>query len=110
MKKLEKYSMGTGDRFGHQGKAQLQAMIQAQAEGIELVPVWNKSFREHSIIGTLPSDVRVEADASVKALHWKGSYYVDADHINLKNVETFIQCSDFFTLDVADYFAVCPGI
>ena len=34
--KLEKYSMGTGDRFGHQGKAQLQAMIQAQAKGIEL--------------------------------------------------------------------------
>jgi hypothetical protein len=102
MKTLEKYSMGIGDRFGHQGKAQLQAMIRARAEGIEIVPVWNKSFREHSIIGTKPADVRIEADAAVKALGWKSGYYVDADHINFKNVETFIECSDFFTLDVAE--------
>ncbi len=102
MKTLEKYSMGIGDRFGHQGKAQLQAMVQARSEGIEIVPVWNKSFREHSIIGTQPADVRTEADAAVKSLGWKGGYYVDADHINLKNVETFIEYSDFFTLDVAE--------
>ena len=99
---LEKYSMGIGDRFGHQGKAQLNAMILAGAEGAQIVPVWNKSFREHSIIGTRPADVRTEADTAVKALGWKNPYHVDADHINLKNVETFIECSDFFTLDVAE--------
>ncbi len=104
MKKIGKYSMGVGDRFGHQGKAQLKAFIAAKEElGIDVTPVWNKSNREHMIIGTQPAEVRTEADAAVKALGWKGEYYVDADHINFKNVENFIEPSDFFTIDVADY-------
>ena len=47
---LEKYSFGVGDRFAHQGKAQLNAMIKAKESGVDIVPVWNKSNREHSII------------------------------------------------------------
>lgn len=100
---LEKYSFGVGDRFGHQGKAQLQVMISAKKQGIEITPVWNKSNREHSIIHTVPGDVRKEADAAVKAMGWCGAYRVDADHISLKNVNGFIEASDFFTLDVADF-------
>ncbi len=100
--KLEKYSFGIGDRFGHQGKAQLDALIKAGQKGLDIVPVWNKSHREHTIIGTHPGDVRTEADAAVKAMNWTGSYYVDADHINFSNIESFIEHSDFFTLDVAD--------
>jgi tagaturonate epimerase len=100
---LEKYSIGVGDRFGHQAAAQLQAIIKAREAGIDIVPVWNKSFREHGIIGTTPADVRKEADKAVKAKGWTGSYYVDADHINLSNVDGFIESSDFFTLDVADF-------
>jgi hypothetical protein len=34
---------------------------------------------------------------------WKDSYYVDADHISLKNVDGFLAASNFFTLDVADW-------
>jgi hypothetical protein len=101
--KLEKYSFGVGDRFGHQGKAQLNAIIKAKQNGLDIVPVWNKSHREHIIIGTGPCDVRTEADAAVKELDWAGSYYVDADHINLSNVDMFIESSNFFTLDVADF-------
>ena len=100
---LEKYSFGLGDRFGHQGKAQLQAIINAKKQGINISPVWNKSHREHTIIGTLPGDVRIEADNAVKTLGWNNSYHVDADHIGLKNVDLFIDSSDFFTLDVADF-------
>ncbi|MHC4624243.1 MAG: tagaturonate epimerase family protein [Planctomycetota bacterium] len=100
---LEKYSFGIGDRFGHQGRAQLQAIIKAKQAGIDITPVWNKSHREHTIIGTAPHDVRTEADAAVKAPGWGGSYRVDADHIGLKNVDLFIDSSDFFTLDVADF-------
>ncbi|MHC4617738.1 MAG: tagaturonate epimerase family protein [Planctomycetota bacterium] len=100
---LEKYSFGIGDRFGHQGKAQLQAIIKAKEAGVDITPAWNKSHREHTIIGTVPGDVRTEADAAVKALGWGGSYGVDADHIGLKNVDLFIDSSDFFTLDVADF-------
>ncbi len=100
---LEKYSFGLGDRFGHQGKAQLQAIINAKKQGINISPVWNKSHREHTIIGTLPGDVRIEADKAVKTLGWNNSYHVDADHIGLKNVDLFIDSSDFFTLDVADF-------
>ncbi|MHC4649179.1 MAG: tagaturonate epimerase family protein [Planctomycetota bacterium] len=94
---LEKYSFGIGDRFGHQGKAQLQAIIKAKQAGIDITPVWNKSHREHTIIKTSPADVRAEADAAVKTLGWDGPYCVDADH------DLFIESSDFFTLDVADF-------
>ncbi len=100
---LEKYTMGIGDRFGQQGRAQLQAFIQAQAAGITAVPVWNKSYREHSTIGTTPAQVRQEADSATATWNWRESYYVDADHISLKNVDLFLDSSDFFTLDVADF-------
>ena len=103
MKQLEKYSMGIGDRFGHEGAAQLAAFVKAKAAGVEIAPVWNKSNREHQIIHTAPPAVRGEADAAVHTLGWKGSYHVDADHISLKNVDGFIAASDFFTLDVADF-------
>ncbi|HCE44304.1 MAG TPA: hypothetical protein DET40_12210 [Lentisphaeria bacterium] len=100
---LPKYSMGIGDRFAHQGTAQLNAFIKAKAKGVDVAPVWNKSNREHQIIHTFPPDVRKEADSAAKILAWKSPYFVDADHINLKNVEAFIHASDFFTLDVADF-------
>ena len=102
--KLGKYSIGIGDRFSHQGEAQLSAIIKAKNElGIEISPVWNKSNREHTYVHTVPEDTRKEADAAVKALGFKGTYFVDADHINLNNVDKFLSSSDFFTLDVADY-------
>ena len=101
--KIGKYSFGVGDRFGHQGKAQLAAFIEAKKHGVEISPVWNKSYREHSTIHTQPVETRKEADEAVKSLNWDGAYYVDADHINMNNVETFIDHSNFFTLDVADY-------
>jgi hypothetical protein len=99
---LEKYSFGIGDRFARQGQALLQAIIGAKKSGIAVAPVWNKSHREHTITKTEPADVRTEADEAVKALRWNDSYYVDADHINLDNVDMFIDSSDFFTIDVAD--------
>jgi hypothetical protein len=106
---LEKYSIGIGDRFGRQGNAQLQAFLTGKEQGIEVVPVWNKSNREHTIIGTNPEDTRHEADAAVKALGWKGSYHVDADHIGLANVDKFMAHCDFFTLDVADFIGKAPA-
>ncbi|MBO7423506.1 MAG: hypothetical protein J6T99_09010, partial [Oscillospiraceae bacterium] len=102
--KIGKYSFGTGDRFAHEGVNQLKALIEAEKLfGVHFVPVWNKSNREHDIIGTEPLSTRQEADAAVKALNYQGQYFVDADHINLKNVDRFIEHSDFFTIDVADY-------
>jgi len=101
--KLSKYSFGIGDRFSHQGKAQLAAIIKAKQQGINITPVWNKSHREHTIIGTKHADTRKEADDAVKACQWDDSYFVDADHIGLGNVDKFIESSDFFTLDVADF-------
>jgi tagaturonate epimerase len=103
MVKIEKYTFGTGDRFAHQGRAQLQAILNAREVGIDVYPVWNKSNREHTIIKSQPGDVRAEADAAVAALGFTGAYYVDADHIGLRTVDAFIPASDFFTLDVADF-------
>ena len=102
--KIGKYSFGVGDRFAHEGINQLKALIEAEERfGVHFEPVWNKSNREHQIIGTEPSQTRAEADAAVKALGYRGQYFVDADHINLGNVDRFIDSSDFFTIDVADY-------
>jgi hypothetical protein len=99
---LGKFSFGMGDRFAHQGRAQLRACILATEQGAEVIPVWNKSNREHTFIGTEPFSLRAEAEAAVKALGWKKSYHVDADHIRLETVDRFIAPSDFFTIDVAD--------
>ena len=100
--KLEKYSFGVGDRFAHQAKAQLQACVSAAQQGVGIVPVWNKSNREHSLIGSEPAGTRAAAAAAAKALGWKNTWHVDADHIRLETVDRFIPHSDFFTIDVAD--------
>jgi tagaturonate epimerase len=99
---LEKFSFGVGDRFSRQARAQLRACLMAAQQGIEIVPVWNKSNREHVTIGSEPSETRFAADAAVKSLGWEHSYYVDADHIRLETVDRFIPHSDFYTIDVAD--------
>ncbi len=109
--KIGKYSLGVGDRFAHEGVNQLKALIEAEERfGVHFVPVWNKSNREHQIVGTEPIETRREADAAVKALNYKGQYFVDADHINLTNVDRFIDSSDFFTIDVADYIGKTGSI
>ena len=106
---LPKYSIGVGDRFAHQGPAQLDAFVRAAERGIQIAPVWNKSHREHTIVGSSPRDVRSEADAACRARRWNGPFFVDADHIGLKNVDAFLDSSDFFTLDVADSIGAPPA-
>jgi len=109
MKTLGKFSIGLGDRFGHQGAAQLEAIIEAGKKGFEITPVWNKSNREHIIIGTQPGDVRAEADQVTGKSGFTKPYFVDADHINLDTVDRFIESSDFFTIDVASYIGKRAG-
>ena len=99
---LSKYSIGVGDRFAHQGKAQLRACIKAAENGVDVIPVWNKSNREHTITGSNADSTRAAADEAVRALGWSKPYYVDADHINIKTVDKFIGACDFYTIDVAD--------
>jgi hypothetical protein len=99
---LPRFSIGVGDRFAHQAKAQLTACKMASEAGVEVVPVWNKSNREHTIIGSEPSETRRAVDAAVSHLGWTKPYFLDADHITLKTVGRFVQPCDFFTLDVAD--------
>ncbi|MFA5815985.1 MAG: tagaturonate epimerase family protein, partial [Bacteroidales bacterium] len=101
--KLDKYSFGVGDRFGREGKAQLRAIQEINRLGFPVVPVWNKSNREHELVGTTQKTVKQEADEAVKANKWKGNYYVDADHITLNNVDKFLDYSDFYTIDVAHF-------
>ena len=101
--KLEKYSFGVGDRFAHQAKAQLRALQQLAEQGIEVAPVWNKSNREHTFVGSEPSSVIAAAKEAVETLGWKTGWHVDADHIGMETVGPFLDCSDFFTLDVADF-------
>jgi tagaturonate epimerase len=99
---LSRYSIGVGDRFAHQAKAQLAACAMALRQGVEVIPVWNKSNREHTIIGSEPGSVRAAADAAVKQMGWVLPYHVDADHIRLETVDRFLAASDFYTIDVAD--------
>lgn len=99
--KLGKYSLGIGDRFAHQASAQLRACILAAEQGVEIIPVWNKSNREHGIVGSSPDTVREAAQKAVIKADWKFPFHVDADHINLETVDRFLESSDFFTIDVA---------
>ncbi|HYH68173.1 MAG TPA: tagaturonate epimerase family protein [Urbifossiella sp.] len=102
MLSLAKFTIGVGDRFAHQAKAQLRACQLAGEHGVEVIPVWNKSNREHTIIGSEPSTTRAAADAAVRELGWAMPYHVDADHIRLDTVDRFLPACDFYTIDVAD--------
>lgn len=103
MKTIERYSIGAGDRFGRQGAAQIAAFRKAREKGIDVAIVWNKSNREHLLIGTGPADQRAAAERAIQETGWDGPWYVDADHIGLATVDGFAPHCDFFTLDVADY-------
>jgi len=98
---LARFSMGVGDRFARQGAAQLDAFLKAEARGVEITPVWNKSHREHTIVGSKPVDQRHAADAAVAMRAWRHPYFVDADHVSEATVDGFLAFCDFFTLDVA---------
>jgi len=102
MLSLAKFSIGVGDRFAHQAKAQLRACQLAEERGVEVIPVWNKSNREHTIIGSEPGTTRAAADTAVRELGWTNPYHVDADHIRLETVDRFLPACDFYTIDVAD--------
>ncbi len=99
---LDRFSFGVGDRFAHQAKAHLAAFQMLAKNGVHVAPVWNKSNREHTFIGSEPQSVFDAAQAAVKELGWTESWHIDADHINLNTVDRFMSCSDFFTIDVAD--------
>ena len=105
---LEKYTIGVGDRFAHQAAAQLQACLKLAEQGIDVIPVWNKSNREHNFIGSEPQSVYDAAEAAVTALGWDKGWHVDADHINMDTVDKYLGCSDFFTIDVADFIGQTP--
>ena len=102
-RQLSKYSIGVGDRFTHQAEAQLRACIQAADRGVNVTPVWNKSNREHLIIGSEPQATRAAVDQAVRSMGWSKPFFVDADHINLKTFDRFVDACDFFTIDVADH-------
>lgn len=107
--KLEKFTLGVGDRFGREGVAQLAALQKAAGAGVEIIPVWNKSNREHMLIGSTPADTRRAAGTAVKMAGWTAPYHLDADHIGLKTVDRFLPHCDFYTIDAADYIGEAAG-
>ena len=66
---LGKYSLGVGDRFAHQAKAQLRACMMAAEQGVEVIPVWNKSnhvgYKLAARIGSSYLDALADCEASV---------------------------------------------
>lgn len=107
---LDRYSFGVGDRFAHQAKSQLAAFQTLEKHGVRLVPVWNKSNREHTFIGSEPQSVKDAAIQAVMELNWKAPWHIDADHIRRETVDRFLPCSDFFTIDVADSIGKSPAV
>ena len=102
MKTIDKFTFGVGDRFAHQAEAQLRAFQLLADRGVQVTPVWNKSNREHLIVGSEPAGTRAAADAAVSKLGWSSDYLLDADHINLETVDRYLPHCDFYTIDVAD--------
>jgi len=99
---LAQYSFGVGDRFAHQARAQLMAFQQLAEHGVRVIPVWNKSNREHTFVGSEPFSVRAAAEIAIQEEGWSDDWHVDADHIQLTTVDRYLDCCDFFTIDVAD--------
>ncbi len=99
---LEKYSFGVGDRFAHEARPQLRACLMAAEAGLEITPVWNKSNREHRVVGSEPASVRAAAEEAVGELGWRRPFHVDADHVTQETVGAFLASSDYFTLEVAE--------
>ena len=106
---LARYSVGVGDRFAKQAVAQLQAFVRLAADGVDATPVWNKSNREHTFVGSEPSSVLMAAQSAVQALGWPRPWHVDADHIRLGTVDRYLDFADFFTIDVADAIGKPPA-
>ena len=99
---LAKYSLGVGDRFAHQARAQLRACQLAVERGALVIPVWNKSNREHTIVGSQPASVRAAADAAVRA--WAGrspTTWMPTTSAWKRWMDSSLR-SDFYTIDVAD--------
>jgi hypothetical protein len=92
-----------GDRFACQAEAQLRACKIAAQHGVEIVPVWNKSNREHLTIGSEPSQAHAAASSAVRSLGWPLPYFIDADHIRLETVNRYLPYANFYTIDVADW-------
>jgi len=109
MHALPRLSFGVGDRFAHEAAAQLAAFERLAAEGVVVAPVWNKSNREHTFIGSEPASVRTAAAAAVQGRGWPHPWFVDADHVRLDTVDRFLDSSDFFTIDVADAIGTPAG-
>ena len=100
---LEKFSIGVGDRFAHQAPAQLRAFQRAAKDGVEVVPVWNKSNREHTFIGSEPQSVYDAALAAVNSLGWEKGWLCRRRSHSARNRRSIsVRTSDFFTIDVAD--------
>jgi len=106
---LPRFSFGVGDRFAHQASAQLVAFERLAERGVVVAPVWNKSNREHTFIGSEPSSVREAAARAVADRAWPHPWFVDADHVRLDTVDRFLSSSDFFTIDVAESIGAAPA-
>jgi hypothetical protein len=74
-----------------------------ESQGVLVIPVWNKSNREHTFVGSEPKSVFEAAARAVDSCGWAHPWHVDADHIGLSTVDRFIPYSDFYTIDVADF-------
>ena len=105
---LDKHSLGIGDRFGREGVFQLRALQIAAGMGVNVTPVWNKSNREHTLIGTRPEDVRRVAEQAVKTAGWGGQFFVDADHVGISTVDRFLTSCNYYTIDVAEQIGTAP--
>src|SRR5260370_23830564 len=101
--KLGKNSVGLGDRFARQTQAQLRACLMAAEHGVEVIPVWNKSHREHQIVGSEPADVRTAADAAVEAVGGGKAAQLDAGHAGLKDMGPFLPRLGFFSVCVVGF-------
>lgn len=84
--------------------------MKAARKGVDVVPVWNKSYRGLVLWRLEPLSARKAAGQAVADLGWKRNYFVDADHINIDNVGGFLDACDFYTIDVASAISGPVGL
>lgn len=81
--KVEKFFLGTGDRFGRKSLAKIQAIQAAQQAGAQIAPVWQKSNREHNPLRSEPGKTGTAGKIAARSAGFEGPIDLDADHIGL---------------------------
>lgn len=105
---LGKYSIGFNNSITHPEIAQLAAIQLATNNGIQITPVWNKTYTEHLQTKSTAAEFQNYIEESRKQANWKADYFIDSENITNENIEFFLPHCNYFTFSISDFISNKP--